>query len=74
MGKKLLIIMVSCLMVLVLAASLPLAGCGGAAADQGQNRYWCGQTYLRPTKTISETTPWGQSCKCGLTMSMPGAG
>ncbi len=30
MGKKLLVIMVSCLMVLVLAASLPLVGCGEA--------------------------------------------
>lgn len=29
MGKKLLVIMVSCLMVLVLAAALPLVGCGG---------------------------------------------
>jgi branched-chain amino acid transport system substrate-binding protein len=34
MGKKLLIIMVSCLMVLVMAASLPLVGCGGGAPEK----------------------------------------
>jgi branched-chain amino acid transport system substrate-binding protein len=34
MGKKLLIIMVSCLMVLVLAAALPLVGCGEAAPEK----------------------------------------